>query len=49
MTINLIFVTMTFRKKVWSETELLQQQEIQEQMEANRLKLQKLGYVSHLI
>ena len=49
MTLNLFFLTITFQKKIWKDTEIMQQQEIQKKMDENRVKIQRLGYVSHLM
>ncbi|KAB7667259.1 YrzI family small protein [Bacillus sp. B1-b2] len=49
MTLNLIFMSITLQKKKWTESEIMQQQNIQMQMDENQLKLQKLGYINQTL
>jgi uncharacterized protein (TIGR02413 family) len=44
MTLNLIFLTVTFKKKQYTNAEFLQEIEMEKRIEENRRKLHEMGY-----
>jgi len=47
MTLNLIFLTVTIKKKQYTNAEWLQEMEMEKRMEENRRKLHEIGYLNH--
>jgi len=47
MTLNLIFLTVTIKKMQYTNTEWLQEMEMEKRMEENRRKLHEIGYLNH--
>ncbi|MEK5381459.1 YrzI family small protein [Niallia sp. FSL W8-0635] len=47
MTLNLIFLTVTLKKKQWTNAEILQDLEMEKRITENRRKLDEIGYLTH--
>jgi uncharacterized protein (TIGR02413 family) len=47
MTLNLIFLTVTLKKKQWTNAEIWQDIEMEKRITENRRKLDEMGYFTH--
>ncbi|WP_312093329.1 YrzI family small protein [Niallia sp.] len=47
MTLNLIFLTVTLKKKQWTNNEILQEMEMERRIAENRRKLSEIDYLTH--
>lgn len=47
MTLNLIFLTVTLKKKQWSDAEIMQDMEMEKRIAENRRKLSEIDYLTH--
>lgn len=47
MTLNLIFLTVTLKKKQWTNAEIWQDIEMEKRITENRRKLDEIGYLTN--